>query len=691
MASGAATEQKQTPKIAVSVSAPDTAGLAHGAARAPPTAPNRALSLAHISLPVWQARGGVANSLQHLFPDLPPHVVTTTGLRRWIRKQLDHRLARRLPAARAPMCTDPRALLGAYDLRCGTSPVDSPLDPAALHRLHRERCGVCRAAGGARSDCYIHKLLDVCRYGWLLNTAAVPTHRPRRYPLRSEERAALDADLRADLAAGYVEQVPRTDICPTMSPRFVITKQVLARTDMASAIEAGTVSIDDPACWRIKYRAVTDFSQSGINDAADKWPCSMPSIDEAVSLCRVGGWAASCDIRKGFSNIPLAQSSSTYMVFEQQDHDDVWRRYRYRTCGFGHTAFPGGFMVFTAELLEVCRARGIPCTVYVDDWFVVGATKAACQTNLDALIAVLNEVGFTVAPEKVVQPTQLCPWLGFVIDLSTSRVVVSKARFARLRAEARWCLEHASRCPTARLATIAGRLSHAAQAVVGSRAFLVALHSMAAVDRPVVSLSAAARDDLSWWMTESIEHNGVRAWMRGGSPHPELPFLSFFSDASGVDGFGAHTASECVVGSYGDADPTVPYRELWAVFRMLQHVLGSKATSDVPPTRHVVPRGSILVALTDAAGNCFRINSGRASGAGSPTVQLIRRIFALCHDRGITLVALHVPREANSLADALSHIDDISAATDVLRACVRPRVPARYQVSAPHSDSRPSP
>ena len=189
---------------------------------------------------------------------------------------------------------------------------------------------------------------------------------------------------------------------------------------------------------------------------------------------------------------------------------------------------------------------------------MVGATKAACQTNLDALIAVLNEVGFAVAPEKVVQPTQLCPWLGFVIDLSTSRVVVSKARFARLRAEARWCLEHASRCPTARLATIAGRLSHAAQAVVGSRAFLVALHSMAAVDRPVVSLSAAARDDLSWWMTESIDHNGVRAWMRGGSPHPGLPFLSFFSDASGVDGFGAHTASECVVGSYGDAARQFP-------------------------------------------------------------------------------------------------------------------------------------
>ena len=75
----------------------------------------------------------------------------------------------------------------------------------------------------------------------------------------------------------------------------------------------------------------------------------------------------------------------------------------------------------------------------------------------------------------------------------------------------------------------------------------------------------------------------------------------------------------------------------------------------------------------------------------SSQVQLIRRVFALCHDRGVTLVALHVPREANSLADALSHIDDISAATDVLRACVRPRVPAHYQVSAPHSDSRPSP
>lgn len=83
----------------------------------------------------------------------------------------------------------------------------------------------------------------------------------------------------------------------------------------------------------------------------------------------------------------------------------------------------------------------------------------------------LADVGLSVAPEKVVRPTQLCPWLGFVIiDLTSSRVVVSKARFARRRAEARWCLDHAHAYPIRPLPSVVDRLSHAANAVVGARA-----------------------------------------------------------------------------------------------------------------------------------------------------------------------------------------------------------------------------
>lgn len=65
------------------------------------------------------------------------------------------------------------------------------------------------------------------------------------------------------------------------------------------------------------------------------------------------------------------------MIFEQHRPSGEWQCYRYLTCGFGHTAFPSGVMAFMAEVLSFCTARGIPCTVYVDDWFVVCDTRAS--------------------------------------------------------------------------------------------------------------------------------------------------------------------------------------------------------------------------------------------------------------------------------------------------------------------------
>ena len=54
--------------------------------------------------------------------------------------------------------------------------------------------------------------------------------------------------------------------------------------------------------------------------------------------------------------------------------------------------------------------------VYLDDFLIIGESREACQAAFDALLALLQNLGFSISWHKVVPPTQRLVFLGIFLD-----------------------------------------------------------------------------------------------------------------------------------------------------------------------------------------------------------------------------------------------------------------------------------
>ena len=64
-------------------------------------------------------------------------------------------------------------------------------------------------------------------------------------------------------------------------------------------------------------------------------------------------------------------------------------------------------------MMERC---GFKLVMFLDDFCIVSDTKDKCQEGLATLITLLRRLGFSIAWDKVVSPTQRLVFLGIEID-----------------------------------------------------------------------------------------------------------------------------------------------------------------------------------------------------------------------------------------------------------------------------------
>ena len=75
------------------------------------------------------------------------------------------------------------------------------------------------------------------------------------------------------------------------------------------------------------------------------------------------------------------------------------------------------------------RSKGHLSVKYIDDSLLLGETFEICFNNIRATVALLQELGFTVNPEKsVLVPAQQIIFLGFVIDSVKMTITLTEER-----------------------------------------------------------------------------------------------------------------------------------------------------------------------------------------------------------------------------------------------------------------------
>jgi len=337
---------------------------------------------------------------------------------------------------------------------------------------------------------------------------------------------------------------------------------------------------------------------------------------------------------------------------------------------FGLKNSPEIFCRISTAVRAMMAARGYTTTVvYVDDFLIIAETEQQCQTALDALLALLADLGFTVSDKKTVRPTQTIIFLG--IQLSTNidgkgdmQISVPPDKLAKAATVARG-LGNQEYVTRRQLQQAVGYYNHLAEAIYSARAFLrrliYAIRDAETTRQTRIRVTTDIRLDLRFWEHFAPQYNGRAQVMT--APDMQEGFLA--TDASDW-GMGGFYQGRSFTVSWADAHKARPHR----------HMRGYLRRELQPDPRHrdnghwrieyrelyalwwaLLTWGSewrnrTVLFHNDNTTVEYTVNS---MGARNPhLMRLIRQIYKLCAKENIRIRVTRITSQANILADLLS-------------------------------------
>lgn len=219
-----------------------------------------------------------------------------------------------------------------------------------------------------------------------------------------------------------------------------------------------------------------------------------------------------------------------------------------RTLPFGLRSAPKILSALTDTMMWILHNRGVKLALhYLDDFLLVGPPSShVCHEALATTMALCEELGFPVAPEKTEGPKTTITFLGIEIDSQAGQLRLPQEKLARLLMIIKqWMRQGDHLAPLSSgkkrdLLSFIGLLHHAASVVRPGRAFIRNLiDASTTVDELEhwVHLNASAGADIAWW------HTFLQAWNGISVMSPSAATTCITSDASGSWGCGATYAN----------------------------------------------------------------------------------------------------------------------------------------------------
>jgi hypothetical protein len=515
------------------------------------------------------------------------------------------------------------------------------VDAQALAKAHVEHCPHCKPRGGLQVTCYGHRLVHSCCYGWRFPLHTEPPIQVLdNYKSLSTEEARPHVLAKMKALDAYGVFTRGTDTVPPQTSTVPL-QAVIREKDRIAYNERQSVEND---LAKLKVRVCLDMSRN-LNDYAPDWKFRYSGIDEVVPMLTKGCYFAILDLEKFFLQLPTHRSRWRYQcVF-----DPATKRFRkYRRCPFGFKLTPAFASAVSSEICEILRHRGVEkCSVFVDDIIIIGDNKQACEAALQTALRTCRELGFPVAPGKVVHPTQRADYLGVEIDTVTGELRISTERQQQLLQKVQSALK-AGRLHKKETQRLLGKLNWCASVMPGARAYMRRLWYYLATlpSRGRHRLTKGCTQDLEWWLDKLTNPTwrGSRYWPADDM----LPILIMKSDASGHIGCGYHIGEQVRTHVWTPVQlaNSIAWKELYPVLLACKE-FGSQW------------QGKIIRTGIDNAGVVYMINSGGAATANCS--HLLRQIADLEAQFDFTVIASWVPREFNVAADTASR-DDASLA-----------------------------
>ena len=173
----------------------------------------------------------------------------------------------------------------------------------------------------------------------------------------------------------------------------------------------------------------------GVNNYIEIEKQKFQTLDDAVKLIKQGYYMAKIDLRHAYRSVPVHPSNYNALGLKWRFTGETQFTYLVDTrLPFGGRSAPGIFHRLTQSVRRMMARRGFDMIiVYLDDFLVIGKTKAECQAAFDTLRDLLQSLGFELSPSKVILPCQRLVFLGIFIDAIKLTLSLPAVKLAELR------------------------------------------------------------------------------------------------------------------------------------------------------------------------------------------------------------------------------------------------------------------
>ena len=357
----------------------------------------------------------------------------------------------------------------------------------------------------------------------------------------------------------------------------------------------------------------------------------MEGMHTLRDVLKENDWMTKVDLKDAYFMIPIEEVDREMLRFSTQG-----RLFQFTCLPFSLSCAPWVFTKTLKPAMSLLRELGIRLVVYIDDILVMADSETQAREHSEALIFLLESLGFIVHPEKTMRiPTQEIEieFLGMDILSQTMKLRIPTQKVKKLRAEAAALLRKVA-TPTAReVSCLLGKMNSVAQALPPRPLYCRILQRdlARALERGEQSyetpcpLSDLAKEELSWWAEHMQEWNGKSLIRRE-------PDISIESDASQT-GWGASCLGTRTGGPWSrkEKESHINCLELLAAFLKSRRSVHACLWMD----------NQTAVAYVNNMG-----------GTVSTQATLIaRELWMWCLQRDISLSAQYLPGKDNTIAD----------------------------------------
>ena len=409
-----------------------------------------------------------------------------------------------------------------------------------------------------------------------------------------------------------------------------------------------------------KVRTIHDLSWKpgiAINDfiSKDDFKIKYLALDDVISSIIHRGrhsLLAKLDLEAAFHHIPVRPQDfellgSTFYRYNPVTNTYCKEYYYDRVLQFGARSSPKLFSDFATAAKHIMLTNGATYAEhYLDDYITMGAAGTdECLNNLNTMMDTCSDLGFSLNPNKICQPSTVMEYLGIILDTNLLQARISSERLEEVLTElTEW--KQRTMATKRQILSLIGKLTFVSRVVRPGRTFVRRMISLASKVPNLhhrVSLTHEFQLDVDWWLNYLPQWNGVSLFPRS---HWESSIeLHLFTDSSDVAAAGYFHGAWFVVPFVYEfrelKDMSINWRELFAVVI---------AAGTFGPQW----RGKRIMFHCDNMCVVEVVNSGTCRS--DRIMDLVRKLFFVCAKYDFELSMCYINTHVNDIADALSRL-----------------------------------